>query len=253
MLRHTWRQRSMKMCQISENTLFIPKFGTLELLTKATSNGVMVMTSWWNISGMFRMWKISDMLYHTWRHQWLKRGQFLDIWEFFSYFAILVAFEIPKFHHLIVPTFLLLLNVSALAISVWTFSGHKNRQSMWRIYTSDYGKNSFLTLLKTTRWTIERLFGLFDEEATKKSPGFNLQFKVCGSHRVARFGITNKDLFHIMSNQDNRYVTLCAIRIQLLLTFGNDGSLLQIKKPNLTVEFPNRDPQIPCRYSISNT
>ena len=54
----------MKMGQISEIALFIPKFGTLEPVTKVTGDDVTMMTSWWNTSGMFRMSKISDMIHH---------------------------------------------------------------------------------------------------------------------------------------------------------------------------------------------
>ena len=41
-----WRHRSLKMGQILEITLFIPKFDTLNLLTEAASNEVKVMKSW---------------------------------------------------------------------------------------------------------------------------------------------------------------------------------------------------------------
>ena len=39
----------MKMGQISDIALFIPKFGTLDSLTEAASNGVTIMTSWWMV------------------------------------------------------------------------------------------------------------------------------------------------------------------------------------------------------------
>ena len=55
MLRHTWRYRLMKIGQISEIALFIPKCGTLDPLTEAASNDVTMMTSWWITSGMLRM------------------------------------------------------------------------------------------------------------------------------------------------------------------------------------------------------
>ena len=42
-----------------------PKFGTLYHFTKVTSDDVIVMKPWWNISGMFRMYKISDILRHA--------------------------------------------------------------------------------------------------------------------------------------------------------------------------------------------
>ena len=47
----------MKMGQISEIALFIPKFGTWDPVTKVTSDDVTMMTSWWNSSGLLRMSK----------------------------------------------------------------------------------------------------------------------------------------------------------------------------------------------------
>ena len=41
----------------------IPKCGTLDQVIKVTSYDITLMT-WWNISRMFRLTKISDMLYH---------------------------------------------------------------------------------------------------------------------------------------------------------------------------------------------
>ena len=62
---YLWMKMSQrKMSQISEIALSIPKFGTLDPVTKVTSDDVTMMTSWWNTSGMFRMSKISDMLRH---------------------------------------------------------------------------------------------------------------------------------------------------------------------------------------------
>ena len=55
MLRNTWHYKSMKMGQISEITLFVPKFGTFDPLIKANGDDVTVMTSWWNIFRMFGM------------------------------------------------------------------------------------------------------------------------------------------------------------------------------------------------------
>ena len=60
------------MGQISETALFIPKFGTLDPLKEANSDDVIMMALWWNISGMLRMSKISDML----RHQPIKKFNF---------------------------------------------------------------------------------------------------------------------------------------------------------------------------------
>ena len=54
----------MKMGQVSKIALFILKFGILYPLTKATSDNLTMMPSWWNASRMFRMSKISDMLRH---------------------------------------------------------------------------------------------------------------------------------------------------------------------------------------------
>ena len=56
--------RSMKMGQISEIALFIPKFGTFDPVTKVTSGDITMMKSWWNTSRMFGMSKICDMLLH---------------------------------------------------------------------------------------------------------------------------------------------------------------------------------------------
>ena len=52
----------MKIGQVSEIALFIPKFATLDPITEAASDDVTMMTSWWNTSGMLRMSKISDIL-----------------------------------------------------------------------------------------------------------------------------------------------------------------------------------------------
>ena len=52
------------MGQISEISLFIPKFSRLEPFTEAASNEIKVMASQQNISGMFELQEISNMLRH---------------------------------------------------------------------------------------------------------------------------------------------------------------------------------------------
>ena len=80
------------MGQISEITLFIPIFGILGPVTDVTSYRVTVMTSWWNISGMFRMSKIFRMLRHTQRHRSMTMGLILKIILFIPQFGTFNTF-----------------------------------------------------------------------------------------------------------------------------------------------------------------
>ena len=69
----------MKMAQISEIALFIPKFGTLDLLTEATLS--------------VKKYLSCDVIMTSSANE---KGQFLDIFEFFSNFTLLVTLRIPK-------------------------------------------------------------------------------------------------------------------------------------------------------------
>ena len=131
--------------------------------------------------------------------------------------------------------------------------------------SSDYGKTSF-DIIKVDEMEDRKIIWVIGKQGNEGKSWFQSYIQsLYGSHRVARFDITNKtaDLLHIMSR--------CALATTDIFLFNHQrcvpseeccysllemikdgyasapkfhGSLLRIKRPNLIIVFSNREPRI---------